>query len=1149
MKDISRSDREKIVYEEMRALSDHGLIKDADITRIRIAYNQYRKNQLQQVEKKEQFLQSATISEVKNLDKKKQITKAVKQPKPKPEKTVKGKEEVRERNITWLLILGVIFLLISGLVVATSTWDQMGPVLKVLALLCVSLFFLALSGISTKLLKIDKTAFAFLTLGSLLIPIAIVAIGYFSLFGEYLSLTGEGKFLLGVIGTLVPLPLYIRNAWKHRSRLFVWISYLFLTFSVGFLIGLTQVSVDVFYLFIMLYNALLLYMYHRYCKNTKLALFIKELPKYAQLNLVVSTLLMLVIFDQSLFYSFNILLTAAIYIAMVFVYNTKEYQLVFSALFAYGAYQLTESSWLASIDLIAYGLIGACFLVFAHVIKSDVVVSRMFRYTSGVISLFAFIYISYQGIVIRANEDAWILLAAYLVIMLTYTYLSYITKRAVFSWLATIFLYTFGLQLGDIILDYLTGISMELFLFFYAALLFLLIGLRDKIVFLLPIKRSVFYLSVAVMVASMMYATLFGLLIHASLMYILFGIIALFVVSSKNNIEREIAKWTNAVSWLFALYCLNPKIGELISGYTVYLDLPFHIVMSSLTLLLISLIWRKYKKTGLAKAAFYIGQGSYLYGLSLLVGFTTIDTTFIRPALLLVGIGVFIWLVRQTKLDVLWSLVAITTFCFYASLLSTFQIQEFSSVVIFLLFGPLILLVVEGWQGKRVPALKPYFFWIAQFIQLNVTLVILIDQALSQMINSLFLFVPFGVFIYSMFVIKKEWAIKLFLYAAMSLVTFILITTAQYYNIFENLSQGYYWFWSSVLFFVGWFVVNKTWKSRIEWYIIPFSNYGLFMILTTYDVSSLGEVLSVLTYVLLNVFFLHRRNWTVGLVFPLTLSLLIWEQQRYLYQDFQLFLISLASFLVLFIAGKILFKRLYQWNEESHYIDWYSIIAVCYLGYSITYLQGESNVWINIIPYVLGTVWLFAQVRRFTHHIARKVIVTLGSISFLPTYYIILEEYIPFISELFHTELRIFPVLFLSIILSLKTWKNYKTVMSHVQTVSLLVVTIILVLDAISSNTVRDALIVGGLSLLSLVIGAQFQIKSYFFIGIGTLLFNLIYQTKPYWGNMPWWAYLLLAGFILIGIASYNEWKKQRKEEGKIAKKMKKLVLKLKEWD
>src|SRR5699024_7686621 len=127
-----------------------------------------------------------------------------------------------------------------------------------------------------------------------------------------------------------------------------------MSFFIGFAIAATNVSMDVFYFLIMVYNALLLYGYHRNRNHKTFQIFVKELPAYAQLNLIVSTLLMLVVFDHALFYSFNILLTASLYIAMVFVYNTKYYQLVFSALFAYGVYQLTEHSWLREVDLFVY---------------------------------------------------------------------------------------------------------------------------------------------------------------------------------------------------------------------------------------------------------------------------------------------------------------------------------------------------------------------------------------------------------------------------------------------------------------------------------------------------------------------------------------------------------------------------------------------------------------------------------------------------------------------------------------------------------------------------------------------------------------------------------------------------------------------------
>src|SRR5699024_11374375 len=50
-----------------------------------------------------------------------------------------------------------------------------------------------------------------------------------------------------------------------------------------------------------------------------------------------------------------------------------------------------------------------------------------------------------------------------------------------------------------------------------------------------------------------------------------------------------------------------------------------------------------------------------------------------------------------------------------------------------------------------------------------------------------------------------------------------------------------------------------------------------------------------------------------------------------------------------------------------------------------------------------------------------------------------------------------------------------------------------------------------------------YQQKSFFFVGAGVLLLNVFLQTRPFWGALPWWAYLLIAGALLITVASYNE--------------------------
>ena len=124
--------------------------------------------------------------------------------------------------------------------------------------------------------------------------------------------------------------------------------------------------------------------------------------------------------------------------------------------------------------------------------------------------------------------------------------------------------------------------------------------------------------------------------------------------------------------------------------------------------------------------------------------------------------------------------------------------------------------------------------------------------------------------------------------------------------------------------------------------------------------------------------------------------------------------------------------------------------------------------------------------------------------------------------------------------------------MRVVQLVVLLIVTIVLVTDALYSNTIYDAIIIGVLSLASIVSGMQFRIKAYFFVGISVLLLNVLLQTRPYWGNFPWWGYLIIAGLTLIGFASSYELQKQKKDSDTksfFQRKKEQIIQKFKNWD
>lgn len=1168
MEEIPRSTKESIVKEEISQLYQQGFITEEEFHRFMQTYQQYRMQRIKEIaqqlreqegpvdilepqsaDSSNELIESPAIKTEQTVP---STQKPVKETKEKQSKPKKSSEQIRERNITWLLSMGVVFLLISGLVVATSTWDQMGALMKVVTLLGVSLFFLGLSIVSGKFLKIDKTAFAFLTLGSLLLPIGILAIGYFGLLGYYLTIGGEGRYILGMMCTLIPLPLYMRNAIANRSRLFVWIFFLFLSFFVGFLFAAIQVPRDLFYLFIMIYNAGLLYVYHRFHRQqqSKILLFLKELPAYAQLNLIVSTLLMLVIFEQELFYSFNVLLTALLYMAMVFVYNTKAYQFVFIALFAYGVFQFTESSWLQSIDLFVYALLGAGYLAFAYIMRKNTFVEKVFHYTAGIISLFAFIYISFQGLMIREGSDSWTLLLAYFVIAGTYIYLSNITNRQVFRWLAPVFLVSVGIQLWNTAIEPYFIISWHFFMFIYAALLFFMIGFRRQWKYLQAIGTSTYYVSAGVMLFTLLYGWLLGEFIELAIMLVLLGILSLLVSTSAKVVEKQVAVWLHAISWILALFVIYPEVVEQIPAYQVRLDIPFHVAVSSIVLLAVCKVWDHTNRPGLAQAAFYVGQVGYYIAVLQAVFYYYNDGQLVRSFIFLIGIGLAYWLVQRSRLQPLWSLVSVITLFFYMSLYSFFPIDSVEGYAWYMMFAPVLLLVVDGYGGKYIRELKPYFFWLAHVTLIGVMLFLCIDSIFDHSIHPTIMLITLTIYLYSTFVKKKEWQIKLFLYAAMSMIPWLIMMHILYYNIISQLPIEYAAIIASILFFGVWWFAPSVWKKRMEWYMIPFIHVNLLVTVITLSIETVVEIIILIGWMVLSLYLLHVRKWLVFSLVPVIASIIMWMQQEWIIETDQLMVVSLLFFILLIGTGKYLFTSLYtELENKVTEVDWYTVGALFYVAYEFILSLTVDNVWLRVIPFLMIACWLSLQINRLQKGIEKKIYITLSGVSILPAYYLVLSEYLDLVTPLLHAELRALPILILSILLATRTWKDKKQVMNHIQTVILVVITVYLIHDAIQSSTIWDALIIGTLSLAAFLLGMKFQIKSYFFVGLGTLLFNVIYQTRPYWGNMPWWGYLLIVGLLLIAIASYNEWQKQRESEGKLVQFMKKIIARLKEWN
>jgi hypothetical protein len=1059
-------------------------------------------------------------------------------------------QEVRERNITWSLAIGVILLLIGGSVLATSTWDMLSHWMKTGMIALVAVLFFGLAVFTNRILHIPKTAFAFHVLGSLFLPIVYISIGFYEQLGSYLSISGEGRFLYGALGSLILLPVYLFLAARLQARLFVWFSNVTLTLFAGFFIAWLNLPVDGFYFGIMLFNSLLIAGYYFLRKNNKWKLFTNEFALYMQGNLILSTVLMLVFYDSPVFHGFNLILTAVIYFAMIYATNHREYHFVFSAMLVYGAFQVIEFSALHHIGPIAYALLGFIFLALPKFMEDKYRLARLFRYTSAVISGLAFIYITLQGMVVRMEEPSVILVLAYLLITGNFIYLANLAKEknTFFYYLSSVFLMTAlfeTVRIGETFLPYE---SLILPMFFAGFAFYIVFGSIPTISFLEGIKTSARDIAMAVMGLCLFFrlaAIDFG---QAGIMLLFISIFSLVMARFET---RDFVKKSNFTAWLQPLslgiavtfFYANSK--ETALGDFGPFE-PLALVLASGILLMLTVIWHYVKREEYKNHTFYMAQGFYFTGMLLTMHISNFDFDPILRALIVFGGIIMAYLLyRKIKWSGLAYIIGSVSLLFYLTALFALHMEDLmvDSLFVSSLQLPVgaFLLFAAGLMLRKYDRTLTNGFWWVGHIYYPLALLISLFYGEIAVWSGLLAVVVYGL---SVLYAKKEWKIKVFLYAGFTSLWILVVHVMLNLQLEDHLH--YAWFVTSTMLTAGWFFSRQVWKNRMIYYILPFSFIGAcqFVFPHPFDLSLL--IVGIL-YAGLVIGLLHAKKWDIFNVLPLLLvfTAIMRMTEYYPGADYLLFLL-LAIFFI--SAGEFMYSAIYRENKPHlPLFDWYTAAGFAAIG--LLYIHSEWVIWEQILPGMIASAAILLQRHRLIF-IGGKWVIVIAAVYLLEPYYSLLG--FMELPDLLEREIYVLPWIALAIFIKKAAGKEHRKTMSYMQWAVLVIVALLLVQDGLASNTVYDAIIVGTLSLASMIGGIYAKQKSFFFVGAGVLLLNLFLQTRPFWGAMPWWAYLLIAGSILIAIASYNEWHKQKTTKGKetlITKLNKRVVQKIKKWD
>lgn len=127
-----------------------------------------------------------------------------------PTIVIPHKEKKETAKGTVLFGIGVFFVLLAGVIFATTTWKILPSIAKVFTLLAAVLVFYISSFIAEKKLKLRETSITFYALGSCFLAVINISIAFFEWFSQKYSFNGDTGYLVVAISlSIVTLCLFV----------------------------------------------------------------------------------------------------------------------------------------------------------------------------------------------------------------------------------------------------------------------------------------------------------------------------------------------------------------------------------------------------------------------------------------------------------------------------------------------------------------------------------------------------------------------------------------------------------------------------------------------------------------------------------------------------------------------------------------------------------------------------------------------------------------------------------------------------------------------------------------------------------------------------------------------------------------------------
>lgn len=1025
---------------------------------------------------------------------------------------VSTKENQKVSTISVILIVGVIFVLLSGIIFTTTTWHTLNNTIRSILIFSASILFFTVGTIADKKLNLEKTGMSFFSIGCFLLPIDIFAIGVFNLFGDWLSWNGQGRYLLGAIAfILLGIASYIGTK-RYKSKFYASTSLYSVSASIGLIVKSCLIAVPnsaIFTILIALYLLMLLVIQEK-LKNFLISLddtYSLVWNSFYTINVFLLVGISLVTSHINVLSGLSLILMSIVLICYANQYDSNNMHYLITSLI------ILTIGLLQVFDIQNLIIASTILLIFVIVIEE---LSFIKDSVKGFYSNISIVALSFGLIFLMLDNTisvSWGVLSLISVMIsigcATWLYIKHDNRLSVY------FQSMYGIFLS-INISYMFRVSFEIHMLIISLLMFAIYLMYQYV----PKFRNNFTL--------VMYSVGVGLISVIMLILNSYTIVSiLWTVMLLINIFKD-----DDITSIFSRYIAPLSI------YLIFLK-----IFSSIeTITLIS---------------FYL-----MLILSVILSFKNIKNLrgILTGYTLVIAYTYYIYSIFD--FDIINTLIMFSLMAFSILKVILYKQQEIHSKKVIYANLTLINLILSMFT------LDISFIWIAFTLSLIVFIgyytikrLNLDDDILTILkyysiiileVSQWYICLTSGHFIISLIVVLMNFIFAynfrnniLTLFSIINLYYVIdTLLVQEFINIDSNILDIIY----NIVFFILSGIVGRFLhrefiirdKESKKLYIDYFTIFAIFPIIRVFSISMYIYGLNTfLGFILLSIyplFYYNRILLTNSKQILLSISSVIlcfafWCEP---FLDIpELFIVEwnclpiIALSLILCVIWKGYLKVL----EYSPYI------GVCIVSTIISIYEISSN---NILEItILFGIFILSIVLSKMMNTKKWRI--LSSILFCIILWI---QPIFTIPEILITEWNCLPLIILSIAIGY-IWKEYPRIMEYLPFGTTLLVSIILSISAIKSQLLVDAFILLISLIVILIISFMIKRKKWFVFSTVESIVLTLYLTRNFWLSIAWWVYLLVVGLLMISIGATNEYLKMKNENLKdnVKKSTKRLFL------